>query len=76
MSHVTSLAAGVMLAAAVSSIALAKTEKGFVNDAIMGDNSEVALGQLAAKTPPATPRRRMGKCSSPTTRSIAPRPPP
>ena len=48
MSHVTSLAAGVMLAAAVSSIALAKTEKEFVNDAIMGDNSEVALGQLAA----------------------------
>lgn len=47
MSHVTSLAAAVMLAAAASSVALAKTEKEFVRDAIMGDNSE-ALGQLAA----------------------------
>ncbi|MGA9846948.1 MAG: hypothetical protein WBQ45_04830 [Roseiarcus sp.] len=41
------LACRVMLAAAASSVALAKTEKEFVRDAIMGDNSE-ALGQLAA----------------------------
>ena len=35
------------VAAALSGPALAKTEKGFVADAIKGDTSEIVLGQLA-----------------------------
>jgi putative membrane protein len=47
MSRPGSLSLAVVLLAGASSLALAKTEKEFISDAIKGDNSEIALGQLA-----------------------------
>ncbi len=47
MSRLGSLSLAVALLAGASSLALAKTEKEFLNDAIKGDNSELAMGQLA-----------------------------
>jgi putative membrane protein len=44
------LFAGVMVAiGAIASPAIAKSDKEFLSDAIKGDNSEIALGELAAQ---------------------------
>jgi len=47
MSRLTSVSLSLALIAAVSLPAFAKTEKDFLSDAIKGDNSEIAMGQLA-----------------------------
>jgi len=47
MSRLTSVSLSLALIAAVSLPAFAKTEKEFLSDAIKGDNSEIAMGQLA-----------------------------
>jgi putative membrane protein len=47
MLRLGSLSLAVLLLAGASSLALAKTEKEFISDAIKGDNSEIAMGHLA-----------------------------
>jgi putative membrane protein len=47
MSRLRPFSLALVMALGVAYPALAKTEKQFVTDAIKGDNSEVALGQLA-----------------------------
>lgn len=41
--------AGVAMACLIANPAFAKTDKSFLRDAIQGDNSEIALGKLAAQ---------------------------
>jgi putative membrane protein len=49
------------LLAGIISSALAKTEKEFISDAIRGDNSEIALGQLATNKGSAESVRSFGQ---------------
>jgi putative membrane protein len=57
----SSLVLALALTASVSTAALAKTEKEFVTDAIKGDNSEIALGQLAVTKSASDPVKAFGK---------------
>jgi putative membrane protein len=61
MSRLSSLVLALALTASVSTAALAKTEKEFITDAIKGDNSEIALGQLAVSKSASDPVKVFGK---------------
>jgi putative membrane protein len=56
-----SLSLAVALLISVSTAALAKTEKEFISDAIRGDNSEIAMGQLAASRSASDPVKAFGQ---------------
>ena len=55
------LSLALALIACVSTAALAKTEKEFINDAIKGDNSEIAMGQLAVRKSASDPVKVFGQ---------------
>jgi putative membrane protein len=56
-----SLTLALALLAGVSTAALAKTEKELITDAIKGDNSEIALGQLAVSKSASDPVKAFGQ---------------
>jgi putative membrane protein len=56
-----SLSLGLVLITGISTAAFAKTEKEFINDAIKGDNSEIAMGQLAVTKGGSEPVRTFGQ---------------
>jgi len=61
MFRCSSLALAFALVAGVSTAAIAKTETEFLTDAIKGDNSEVALGQLAVSKSSSEPVKAFGQ---------------
>jgi putative membrane protein len=61
MLHAKSLSLAFALVAGVSVAALAKTEKEFISDAIKGDNSEIAMGQLALDKSASEPVKAFGR---------------
>ena len=61
MLHVKSLSLACVLVVGVSTAALAKTEKEFISDAIKGDNSEIAMGQLAVDKGGSDPVKAFGR---------------
>jgi putative membrane protein len=61
MLRISSLVLTLALTASVSTAAFAKTEKEFITDAIKGDNSEIALGQLAISKSASDPVKAFGK---------------
>ena len=61
MLRFSSVSLALALVAGVSTATLAKTEKEFITDAIKGDNSEIALGQLAVSKSPSEPVKAFGQ---------------
>ena len=56
-----SLSLGLVLITGISTAAFAKTEKEFINDAIKGDNSEIAMGHLAMTNGGSEPVKTFGQ---------------
>ena len=56
-----SLSLGLALITGISTAAFAKTEKEFISDAIKGDNSEIAMGQLAVTKGGSEPVKTFGR---------------
>ena len=65
MSRRTTVSLSLALIAALSVPAFGKTEKEFLSDAIKGDNSEVALGQLAISKTGSDPMKTFGQMLGP-----------
>ena len=61
MSRLTTVSLSLALIVALGVPAFAKTEKEFLSDAIKGDNSEVALGQLAISKAGSDPMKTFGQ---------------
>jgi putative membrane protein len=55
------LSLGLVLITGISTAAFAKTEKEFISDAIKGDNSEIAMGQLAVTKGGSEPVKTFGQ---------------
>ena len=60
MSRFGSLSLGLVLLTGISTAAFAKTKKEFLDDAIKGDNSEIAMGQLAVAKGASEPVKTFG----------------
>jgi putative membrane protein len=61
MLRIGSLSLSLTLIAGISTAALAKSEKEFISDAIKGDSSEIAMGQLAITKGASDPVKAFGQ---------------